>query len=654
MNKKENTIDDSERYIQLATDIKYSNYNRNIYNTKAFNLLKNKRNDSLNREQLFRVARVYNDINEREEFKKVVITILDRSTNNGNQIHFSKACNYLGSYYKNKSVLDSAFIFYNKSIKFLCKYKDYKSLTNSLLHVAFIQFVEGKYMECEVASIDALRYAELISDKDYEYNALIMLANSLSERGDYGNSLKRNVQAYRLLDENDPTDRRNIQLSLNNIGNAYKSLENFSESIHYFVLALAGKEKPKEEESLILYATLLDNLAYSKFKIKEYHDVLPLYLKALAIRKEIGYSHDIITTNIHLSEYYWAVTNDTLKAQKLANEAFKIGLSSKLPHYTLEALKHLILIDQKNTPTYTQLYVKINDSLQLEERRNRNKFARIAYETDEIIKEKDIAVRQKQLVSGVSSGVGVIILLLFIIKYQRDKQKELSYFHEQQKTTESIYRLIHDRQRKIDEGRQAEKKRIALELHDGVMNKLTSTRLNLFILKKSRNSQTINRCLDFIKDIQSIEVEIGLVAQDLNKDVFSDGNSFNIMLASLLEGFKEITECNIHHQIDKTIDWENLEPAMKMNLYRVIQEAIHNCIKYANAQNIYITILKKAKTISIKLVDDGIGFDKKQINPGAGIKNMKDRIESLSGKIHIRAKKDSGTSISITLSIVES
>jgi hypothetical protein len=124
----------------------------------------------------------------------------------------------------------------------------------------------------------------------------------------------------------------------------------------------------------------------------------------------------------------------------------------------LEGLKNLILISPLKTSAYSQQYIRISDSLQLAERKNRNKFARIAFETEEITSEKDEAIKQKWIISAAAATLLLLGTMLFIIKMQRAKQKELVLIHERQKSDESIYQLIDTQQIKIDQGRLAEKK----------------------------------------------------------------------------------------------------------------------------------------------------------------------------------------------------
>src|SRR5690606_20748208 len=123
-------------------------------------------------------------------------------------------------------------------------------------------------------------------------------------------------------------------------------------------------------------------------------------------------------------------------------------------------------------------YIGIRDSLQLLERTNRNNFARIKYETKELSIEKDTAIKQKWVFVVTATGSLLILLLVYIIQMQRYKTRQLQLNENQRLANEEIYKLMIDQQRKIEEGRAIEKKRIARELHDGIMNKLTSTRLN--------------------------------------------------------------------------------------------------------------------------------------------------------------------------------
>ncbi len=202
-------------------------------------------------------------------------------------------------------------------------------------------------------------------------------------------------------------------------------------------------------------------------------------------------------------------------------------------------------------------------------------------------------------------------------------------------------------------GKCVEKKCIGLELHDGIMNKLVSTRLNLSILSISSDEATVKKCLKYIKDIQNIEKEIRNVAHNLNQEVFYDSNSFNKLLQGFIKEHNKTSRTIFKMEVNPAIDWNTVSNSKKMNLYRIIQEASHNISKHAKAKKATINIIIKDVDICLTISDDGIGFNASASENGIGLKNMKYRIKLLRGKFKIHSKPNSGTSINITIPLKE-
>jgi len=92
-------------------------------------------------------------------------------------------------------------------------------------------------------------------------------------------------------------------------------------------------------------------------------------------------------------------------------------------------------------------------------------------------------------------------------------------------------------------------------------------------------------------------------------------------------------------------------------IFRIIQESINNIIKYAKAENIKISIHYSEENMKISITDDGIGFDpdtiiaNKKIGEMAGLKNMRQRAESLNGKLTIDSTPGKGTLLNIIIPI---
>ncbi|MBS1602678.1 MAG: PAS domain S-box protein [Bacteroidetes bacterium] len=82
-----------------------------------------------------------------------------------------------------------------------------------------------------------------------------------------------------------------------------------------------------------------------------------------------------------------------------------------------------------------------------------------------------------------------------------------------------------------------------------------------------------------------------------------------------------------------------------INLYRIIQEQLKNIVKYADARRISVVLCSRQNTISLKIEDDGRGFDPRTTFRGIGLSNIKKRIESLSGKFTLQSAPGKGCTI---------
>ena len=207
---------------------------------------------------------------------------------------------------------------------------------------------------------------------------------------------------------------------------------------------------------------------------------------------------------------------------------------------------------------------------------------------------------------------------------------------------------------KEDDVRQTEKKRIALELHDGIMNKLSSTRLNLSILSNKTDADTIKKCLTYVNDIYQIETDIRAVSHDLNQDVFQKEHSFINMLEDFVTEINKISKTRFKLELDHTIDWNTISSKLKMHLYRIIQEASHNINKYAQAKKAMINFVLDEDNICMSVTDDGVGFDTTASANGIGIQNMQIRVKSLNGKFTVNSIAKVSTSINIAIPLAPS
>jgi len=316
-------------------------------------------------------------------------------------------------------------------------------------------------------------------------------------------------------------------------------------------------------------------------------------------------------------------------------------------HYDI--LKSLKLLSQtdKDRHYYSNLYYKVNDSLLYVERSTRDKFARIAFETDIVENKYRDLIRRNILIIIVSLCAVFLLLCFSIVLKFRAKNKELKLIHGQQTANEEIYRLMLDQQVKTKEAQLEERNRISMDLHDGIINRIFITRYNLMKLESTQ--------LDFrdrlIQELLKTEEEIRLVSHNLNKNFQEGDTGFYEIINELVTSQKNQFSTLFDLHIDKLIVWNSISSENKMHLYKIIQEVLNNVNKYSNANECTIVIIKVNNSIRIEIKDNGTGFDPQPEYSGIGLKNIAARIKRINGRLKINSKVGSGTKIEVEIDL---
>ena len=428
----------------------------------------------------------------------------------------------------------------------------------------------------------------------------------------------------------------------------YQHKEDQKKAIEFFEKGL--KEKNLQSDNPTIYSLLLDNLAYSKFKSNDSVGLPNLFYKSLEIRERLNLTGGIIGNKIHLAEYY-ASKKDTLLALKFCKEALVIARSSNNRRNVLATLKQLALLDPIKASEYTSEYVHISDSLQKVERAMGNKFTRIEYETDKIKGEySDLEVMNRNLVY-LFSGIVIFVMFLYIVKEQRTKTRELLYKQQQQQANEDIYNLIINQQSLIEVNRVEEKKRVAQELHDGVLGRMFGVRMNLDSLNRFNDDMAINQRNEYIVELKNIEQDIREISHDLNREKSELINNFVAIVDNLFDEQRKTFHIELVSNIDVTIKWDLISNSIKINMFRIIQESIHNINKYAKAKVIVVEIKKIEENLRLIIKDDGIGFKTNMKKKGIGLQNMISRAKDCKGEFNVKSKLGEGTEITVVIPI---
>ncbi|EIA10156.1 tetratricopeptide repeat protein [Flavobacterium frigoris] len=642
--------DSLSTYFSLANDFSLAKEKRLAFTQKAFNVVVNQDNDSLNRVNLFKVANRYYNINDWKAFNKTVHIVLEKSETAKDTLNVIKAYTYLGDYYDSQAILDSSFQFYYKAEKMYERQGDNLNLGKTLINKATLQFKAGDFFGSEKSVFNILR---IIKDEKLANNILYDAYNLLGiiygELGQFENAIAYHNKALLISeDEIIPKVFQSKATTYNNIGVLYLTSQKYLVAKDYFIKGLQKKNVMVQKP--YVYAMLLDNLAYSKFKLNDTKELPQLFYESLKLSDSLQLTAGIFVTKIHLSEYFYS-KKDLTRALQYSNEALLLGRNTNNYRDVLVALKQLSIIEPKKASVYTKEYIQINENLQKAERAMGDKFSRIEYETDRIKTENSSLEVQNRNLVYVFSALTILGLFLYIIKAQKTKNRELLYKQQQQIANEDIYNLMISQQNTIETNRVKEKKRVAQELHDGVLGRMFGVRMNLDSLNNFQDDIAVSQRINYLSELKNIEQDIREISHDLNREKSELINNFVAIVDNLFEEQRKTFPSKLVSTIDRRIKWELMVNSVKINLFRIIQESLQNINKYAKADSITIELKRQEDDLLLVITDNGVGFNSKAKKKGIGIQNMLSRTKECNGLFIIKSKKGEGTVITVTLPI---
>ena len=645
------TSEDSlSMYLSKANDFNSPQKKRQEYIQKAFTIIVNQGNDSMNRVNLFRIANRYYNINNWQSYKETVQIVLEKSLSSNDTINTAKAFTYLGDYYGSQGVSDSAFMYSFKGEKLYVNLKDNYNAARTRLNIALLQFNESDFLGSEISVFKALRTVKEEKANDIMYECFNLLGSIYNELEDYDKAIEYHNKALAAInEETSPVEFQSRASSLNNLGVVYQNLKQHKIAMSYFQKGLEQKKDLIKYKPFV-YALLLGNLGYSRFKINDSKRLPELFYESLKIRDSLQLTSGIIVSQIHLSEYFASKT-DTLKALQYSNSALSTAKNSNNARNVLLPLKQLAVIEPKKAAIYNKEYIHINDSLQKADRNIAEKFSRIEYETDEIKQENTDLTTQNRNLVYIFGSLLILGMFLYIIKAQKAKNRELLFKQEQQKVNEEIYNLMISQQSNVESIRIKEKKRVAQELHDGVLGRMFGVRMNLDSLNKIHDESASHQRNCYLTELKDIEQDIREISHDLNREKSELINNFVALVENLFEDQKKTFKSKLVSSIDSNIIWESMSNANKINLYRIIQESLQNINKYADASAVTVVFKKELDNLFLQISDDGIGFNVNKAKKGIGLQNMLSRINECKGTFEIKSKKGEGTIITVTVPI---
>jgi signal transduction histidine kinase len=424
--------------------------------------------------------------------------------------------------------------------------------------------------------------------------------------------------------------REGIKLSLkdsavlfnNNLGLAetFSNYKYFDSAIIYLTFA---------KKFIGIQDSVMNRMKFLAISAKAYKEKATAQNSTEDYRTAIVYNIEALKLSENLNSIWW--TNHLLK-----------GL----------AIEHNGIGDYKNAYKYLLRYTNLHDSLF--ESQNFTIISEIKNKYESQKKENEIIKlsaenKQKSILNNIFIGATIGITLLAFLGYRnliakRKLQQSKIIELEKDKQLSTIDAML--------QGQEEERSRIAKDLHDGLGGMLSGTKLSFENMKENL-VLTPENATQFDKSLSMLDNTIA----DLRKV------AHNLMPEALVKfGLQEAVRdfCNsIQSSNNLKVVYQPLGEQQKLSntaevfSYRIIQELVNNAVKHANATQIIVQLTTNNNKVGIAVEDDGKGFDINALanSKGAGMDNIKYRVQYFNGTIDTVTSAGNGTSVNIELSV---
>ena len=212
---------------------------------------------------------------------------------------------------------------------------------------------------------------------------------------------------------------------------------------------------------------------------------------------------------------------------------------------------------------------------------------------------------------------------------------------------------LHYLSRKLIDAQEAERKRIAAELHDGISSNITAVRLMLErkIAESGHADHELESIVEMLKMISS---DTRRISRNLHPSVLED-IGLVAAFTSVIREFNDL-KSGLVLKPSISIDESKIPPGAKLTLFRTLQESLNNIIKHSHADTVDITCGLTNGHLQLIISDNGCGFDvdevlntKDQEKTGLGLLSMKERAEFSNGSFTIESEIGIGTRVCVAI-----
>ena len=552
----------------------------------------------------------------------------------------------LGAVYFRRGDYDNSKKHYLTAIKIRKLRKDYLGIAKVNLNVANILNKENKKELALKYYLEGVDYFEKVNNPEIVSVTKANIGSLFMEMKNYLKA-KKYLQEALTYQEAHQQDS-GLCTSYLSMGNVCLKMKDTLNAVKFYQKSIVSSKKVGNNISL---SSALNNLGSIKSQQQKSTEALALFQKSKTLRDSLNLnnSETILSLSIakeHIMYQRFSQANAVLYKLKKEYEKDPNAQANLLQTYQYLIHTYGYLKESDSVNYYNNLASKIQDKI-IE--------TAVAKQTNELEEKYQSEKKEKQLLQKaieiknsrnkliLVSSLAFFLILIGFLLYRQQKLKNIQQEQEFELTS-AIAKI--ETQSKLQEQRL----QISRDLHDNIGSQLTfiiSSVDNIKYAFQIENSKLDNKLSSISNFAKStiIELRDTIWAMNNSEITFED---LQTRIHNFVEKAKEAKDTiEFSFKVQKAVMDTKFTSIEGMNIYRTIQEAVNNSIKYAEAKNIKIDIKHLKNDIVINISDDGKGFDDNEIELGNGINNMKKRITDSGGTIKFKTKPNEGTEITI-------
>lgn len=505
-------------------------------------------------------------------------------------------------------------------------------------------YFKGKYNMAAQEFYKSIKLLEANNEKKplaETYNALAKLYRKTRDLPQALQNYDKAMSIYKFL-----KDSAGLSAIYNESGVVFEYGEKYEEAARRYRISL---EIDKRRNDLVGVCYALSNLAgvyilQNKFSIAEEY-----LQQSLTIRKQMNDSFAIALNYSDLASAYIS-TNELLKTQLYIDSSNCIANRMKYnelisTNYELLGrvaenggnFKDALNFYKKNTVLKDSLY-NLDKEKQIAELNTR-------YETEK--KERTITEQNNRLriqyIIFIAAIVSLLLASLFIYNlYRKNKLKREAREREELLIQNEIAAKA------VMQAEEAERYRIARDLHDGVGQIMSAAKMNLSAYQSRINFKNEDEKKSFENIITLVDIsckEVRAVSHKMMPIALTDKKLDTAVQDFIDKLDKDSLKIHFYSEGFE----ESIPAEVETVLYRIIQECVHNVIKHSEADQLDISLLREKNELTATIEDNGKGFvcEGENSKKGIGLKNIKSRVAFINGEAEFTSAPGKGTLVAI-------